>query len=191
MLSEKQFRERAKTELRQIGEQLLGLATDRDIYSKFECEIVQNNPQLEGARSEFIDMLRGCYADAMAARALRLLDGDGGLSLPQVLTALAQHEQVMRDKITEREFSDDRAALQLAFVNLQRAMVPHTAHHERTLPALASLHRELGAALDLMMETAKTYYWIVADGYLQLDVKSAGDPLSVFQFAWAMPMLAK
>ena len=59
MLSEKQFRERAKTELRQIGEQLMGLAVDRDIYTKFEHEIVQNNPQLGGDRSEFIDMLRG------------------------------------------------------------------------------------------------------------------------------------
>ena len=40
-------------------------------------------------------------------------------------------------------------------------MVPHVAHHERTLPALASLHRELDAALDRMIETVKTYYWIV------------------------------
>lgn len=191
MLSEKQFRERAKTELRQIGDQLLGLATDRDIYAKFERDIVQSNPQLQAGRSEFIDMLRGCYADAMAARVFRLLNGDGGPSLPGVLTALVQHEQIMHDKITEREFADDRAALQQAFVNLQRAMVPHTAHHERTLPALASLHRELDAALDLMIEAAKTYYWIVADSYLRLDVKYCGDPLSVFQFAWAMPVLTK
>jgi hypothetical protein len=42
-----------------------------------------------------------------------------------------------------------------------------------------------------MIESAKTYYWIVADSYLQLNVKYAGDPLSVFQFAWAMPMLTK
>lgn len=191
MLSEKQFRERAKTELRQIGEQLLGLASDRDIYTKFEREIVQNNPRLDGARSEFIDMLRSCYADAMAARVLRLLDGDGNPSLPAVLTALAQHEQIMQDKISEREFSDDRAALQQACVNLQRAMVPHTAHHERTLPALASVHRELNAALDLMIETAKTYYWIVADSYMQLDVEYSGDPLSVFESAWARPALAR
>jgi hypothetical protein len=189
MLSEKQFRERAKTELRQIGEQLLGLATDRDIYSKFEREIVQNNPQLQDGRSEFIDMLRGCYADAMAARVLCLLDGDSGPSLPQVLTALAQHEQIMHDKITERELADDRAALQQAVVNLQRVMVPHVAHHERTLPALASLQRELDAALDRMIETVKTYYWIVSDSYLEMDVQHSGEPLSVFQFAWAMPVL--
>lgn len=190
MLSDKQFRERAKTELRQIGDQLLGLATDRDVYWKFEREIVENNPQLQSARNAFLDMVRASYADAMAARILRLLDGDGGLSLPQVLNALARHEQIMRDKVSEREFSSDRAALQLAFVKLQRVMVPHTAHHERTRPALACLNKELDAALDLMIETVKTYYWIVADGYLQLDVKYSEYPLSIFEFAWAKPLLA-
>jgi hypothetical protein len=190
MLTEKQFRERAKTELRQIGDQLLGMATDRDIYRKLEQEIIQNNPQLHGARSPLLDMLRGCYADAMAARALRLLDADVAPSLPQVLTALAQHAQIMHDRVTEREFADDRAALQLAVINLQRLMAPHIAHHERTLPALASLQRELDNTLDRMIETVKTYYWIVCDCYLELDVKHAGDPLAVFQFAWAMPALA-
>ncbi len=190
MLTEKQFRERAKTELRQIGNQLQGMATDRNLYWKLEREIIQNNPQLHGGRSEFLDMLRGCYADAMAARALRLLDADVAPSLPQVLTALAQHEQILHDKVTEREFADDRAALQQAVINLHQVMVPHVAHHERTLPALASLQRELDAALDRMIETVKTYYWIVSDSYLEMDVNHCGDPLSVFQFAWAMPVLA-
>jgi hypothetical protein len=189
MLSEKQFRERAKAELRQIGDQLLALAADRDVYWKFEREIVDNNPQLKSTRSAFIDMVRASYADAMAARVLRLLDGDGH-SLPQVLSALAQHEQIMCDKISQSEFSDDRAALQQALVKLQRVMVPHTAHHERTPSALASLHKELNAALDLMIETAKTYYWIVADGYMQLDVKHSEYPLAIFDFAWAKPVLA-
>ena len=189
MLSEKQFRERAKTELRQIADQLLGLATDRDVYWKFEREIVDNNPQLKETRSAFLDMVRAAYADAMAARVLRLLDGDGGLSLPQILSALAQHEHIMRDKLSEREFSDDRAALQQSFAKLQRAMVPHTAHHERTPSALASLHKEVNNALDLMIETVKTYYWIVADGHLQLDVRYAEYPLSIFEFAWAKPVL--
>jgi len=190
MLSEKQFRERAKTELRQIGDQLLGLATDRDVYWKFEREIVENNPRLKSARSAYLDMVRASYAEAMAARVLRLLDGNSGPSLPQILNTLAQHEQLLRDKISEREFTDDCAALQQASVRLQRVMVPHNAHHERTPSALASLHKELDAALDLMIETVKTYYWIVADGYLQLDVKYAEYPLSIFEFAWAKPVLA-
>jgi hypothetical protein len=134
-------------------------------------------------------MLRGCYADAMAARALRLLGADVAPSLPGVLTALAQHAQIMHDKVSEREFADDRAALQQAVVNLQRVMVPRAAHYERTLAALASLQRELDIVLDRMIETVKTYYWIVSDSYIELDVKHSGDPLAVFMFPWAMPVL--
>jgi hypothetical protein len=189
MLSEKQFRERAKTELRQIGDHLLGLAADRDVYWKFEREIVQNNPQLQCTRSAFIDMVRAAYADAMAARVLRLLERDGAPCLPQLLNALAQHELIMQDKISEREFSSDRTALQETSTKLQRVMVPHLAHHERTPSALASLHKEIDAALDLMIDTVKTYYWIVAEAHMQLDVKYSEYPLAIFEFAWAKPVL--
>jgi hypothetical protein len=189
MLNEKQFRERARSELRQVGDQLLSLATDRDVYRKMEREIVQHNPQLHGQRSPFLDMLRGCYADAMAARILRLLDSNG-ISLPSVLAKLAEHQPLLRDKVTEREFNNDRAALLQAATNIQRALVPHCSHHERTLSALASLHRELDAALDLMMENVQTYYWVVADSYIDLKVKHDSDPLAVFQFSWATPVLA-
>lgn len=190
MLSEKQFRERAKTELRQIGEQLLSLATDRDVYRRFERDIAANNPQLQAARSEFIDMLRGSYAVSMTTRISALLDCERDPCLAEVLKALAQHQQILQDKLTEREFSEDRAALQQAFVRLRRAMSPYSAHHERTMPALAALHREVDAALDLMIETVKTYYWVVAGGYLELEVKYSGDPMSIFEFAWAVPILA-
>ena len=46
MLNEKQFRDRAVRELREIGKQVLGLATDRDLYRKLEAEVIQPNPRL-------------------------------------------------------------------------------------------------------------------------------------------------
>ncbi|MFZ0314474.1 MAG: hypothetical protein WAL85_17350 [Candidatus Korobacteraceae bacterium] len=192
MLSEKQFRERTRIELRQIGDQVLALATDRDIYWKLEREIVQPNPQLCDRRTAFLDMLRGCYADAMAARVLRLLHGeDGGLSLPRVLAQLAEYPQLLHDQITERELANDRAALGQAAADLQNAVAPHSGHHERTLSALAATHRELDSAIDRIIATVKTYYWIVAESHLDLDVKHGENPMSIFQFAWAIPVLAK
>jgi predicted component of type VI protein secretion system len=192
MLSEKQFRERAKIELRQIGSQVLSLATDRDIYWKLEREIIQPNPQLCEARSAFLDMLRGCYADALAARLLRLLRGEeGGLSLPRVLAQLAEYPQLLHGQITERELADDRAALTAAAAGLQGASAPRVGHHERTLSALAATQRELDSAIDRIISTVKTYYWIVTETHLDLDVKHPEDPLSIFQFAWATPVLAK
>jgi hypothetical protein len=192
MLSEKQFRERAKSELRQIGDQVLALATDRDIYWKLEREIIQNNPQLSEARSELLDMLRGCYADAMVTRLLRLLDGeDDSVSLPRVLAQLAEYPELLHDRITEGEFADDRGALEGAAVRLRSFSASHVGRHERTLSALASTHRELDAALAVIIAVVETYYWIVTDGYIDLDVEYSRDPLSIFQFAWATPILAQ
>ena len=50
MLSEKQFRERAKVELREIGKQVASLATDRDLYRKLEHDVIAQNSRLHGAR---------------------------------------------------------------------------------------------------------------------------------------------
>lgn len=192
MLSEKQFRERAKGELRQIGSQVLSLATDRDVYWRMEREIIQPNPQLRNARSAFLDLLRGAYTDATAARVLRLLDGqDTGISLPRVLEQLANYPQLLHDRITEQECAADRAALQQVATNLQQVIEPHFAHHERTLSALASTHRELDRAIDLMISTVKTYYWIVADSYIDLDIQHSEDPMAIFSSAWAVAALAK
>jgi len=192
MLSEKQFRERARTELRQIGEQLRALATDRDVYWKLEREIVEPNPQLKHGRSAFLDMLRGCYVEAMTARVLRLLQPDDeDASLPRILEHLRAYPDLLHERLSQREFADDRSALQKAVIHIQRAAVPRAGHHERTLSALATAHRELDAALDLMIAQVKNYYWIITDSYIDLEVSHAGDPLSIFQFAWAAPLVAK
>ncbi|MGC2109195.1 MAG: hypothetical protein WA655_06730 [Candidatus Korobacteraceae bacterium] len=186
MLSEKQFCDRARTELRVIGAQVLSLATDRDIYWKLEREIIEPNPRLHGTRSAFVDMLRGAYADALSARVLRLLDSaGGGDSLLRVLSQLGDYPQLLHNKITDREFADDRKALQQAASDLERVLQPHFAHHERTLPALAAVHRALDQAIDLLISTLKTYYWIIAEGYLPLDIQYAEDPLAIFRFAWS------
>ncbi len=192
MLSQKQFRERARCELRQIGEQLKGLATDRDVYWKWEREIVGPNAQLHGERSAFLDMVRGCYADAMATRVLRLLEpADGGVAMERIVGQVAEYPELLHDKISEQEFADDRSALQRAAANLRSVTLPRAAHHERTLSALASTHRELDAAIDLMISTIKTYYWIIADSYIDVEVRHDDDPMSIFQFAWAVPTAAR
>ena len=188
MLSEKQFRERAKSELRQIGSRVRTLATDRDLYRKLEREVVQPNPQLCEARSDFLEMVRAAYTDAMTARVLHLLEGeDESASLPRLLAQLAEHAAILQDKITESEFANDRGALERAARNLKHAAAPRFARHERTLPALAAAHRELDATLDLMIETVKTYYWIVSGSYIDLEVRFSDDPLSIFQSPWVLP----
>ena len=192
MLNEKRFRERARGELRQIGHQLKALASDREVYWKLEREIVAGNSQLKNGRSAFLDLLRGCYVDAMAARVLRLLQpADAEVSLPRVLEEMTKYPDLLHGKLTQSEFAADRKALAQAVIQLKGAAGSRAAHHERTLSALASAHRELDDAMDLMIAQVKNYYWIVADGYIDLDVTYAEDPMAVFQFTWAVPTLAK
>ena len=46
------------------------------------------------------------------------------------------------------------------------------------------MHRALDEAIDAMISTVKTYYWVVAEGHLDLEVKHAEDPLAIFRFVW-------
>lgn len=187
MLNEKQFRERAKVELRHVGKQVASLATDRDIYWKLERDVIAQNPKLQNTEA-FIDMVRGAYADAMVLRALHLLDSEGGeSSLRRVLAQLADYPQLLHDKASDREFSDDRAALEQAAAKLKGLHGTHFAHHERTPAALAAHHAAIDQAIDAMTSTLKTYYWVIAEGHLDLDTKYAGDPLAIFRFAWIAP----
>jgi hypothetical protein len=185
MLSEKQFRERTKVELREIGKKVASLATDRDIYRKLETEVIQKNSRLQHSRSAFLDMVRGAYTDAMAVRVLRLLDADSrGLSLRRVLTQIGEYPQLLDDKVGDREFANDCAALERAAASLKAVLAPHFSHHERRPAALASTHRALDETIDMMIATLKTYYWVVAEGHLALEPKYAEDPLAIFRFAW-------
>ena len=185
MLSEKQFRERIKVELREIGKQVASLAADRDIYRKLETEVIQKNPRLQSSRSAFFHMVRGAYTDAMAVRVLRLLDAETpGLSLRRVLAQIGEYPELLHDKVGEREFANDSAALDRAVADLSAVMDPHFAYHERTPSALASTHRALDGALDTMISTLKTYYWVVAEGHLDLEPTYAEDPLAIFRFEW-------
>ena len=191
-MTEKQFRERARSQLRQIGDQLKGMATDRDVYWRWEREIVENNPLLQGNRSAFLDMVRGCYVEAMTARLLRLLEPDEpSASFQNILGELGEYPELLHDKITGRELANDRSELQRAAANLRNASLPRAAHHERTLSALAPTNRALDRALDLMIATTKTYHWIVSNSFIDLDVSHDDDPLSIFQFVWAVPTLAR
>jgi len=183
MVSEKQFRERTKVELREIGRQVAALATDRDVYRKLEAEAVAKNPRLQNSRSTFLDMVRGAYIDAMAVRVLRLLNpSGGGLSLPRVLAQIGEHPELLHDKVGDREFANDRAALERAGEKLRDVWDPHFSHP--TSSALASTHRALDEALDTMISTLKTYYWVVAEGHLDLEPNYDEDPMEIFRFAW-------
>ena len=187
MLNEKQFRDRATRELREIGKQIQSLASDRDLYRKLEAEIVPSNPQLADSSSVFLAMLRAAYSDATTMRLRRLYAPDANLSLRRLLTQISDYPDLLHGKLTGKELSSDLAEIDRTATFLKEHIDPHFASRERTPAAIATTSRELDRALDLLIDCVKRYYWIVADSYIDLDVTYTGDPLAVFRFPWIEP----
>ncbi|MFZ0705127.1 MAG: hypothetical protein WAM71_05945 [Candidatus Korobacteraceae bacterium] len=181
MLNEKQFRERAARELRELGNQVAGLATDREIYRRLESEILQSNPELTGNGNAFADMFRGAYVDAMTMRLRRLLATEASLSLRRVIDHLVDYPDLLHQKVNIRELADDAGELEAMAIHLKEQVEPHFLPRERTSGALAPTLRDLDRALDLMSGLLKKYYWVLCEGYLDLEGKLSGDPLAVFR----------
>ena len=184
MLNEKQFRDRAVRELREIGKQVLSLATDRDLYRRLEADVIQPNPRLSAGGSAYLSMVRGAYTDATTMRLRRLFAPDAALSLRRLLTQISEYPALLHDKLTASELSRDLAELDRVSVYLKEHVEPHFSNHERTPAALATTNRELDKAIDLLIDCMKRYYWIVSDSYIDLDVSYSEDPLAVFRFPW-------
>ena len=55
--------------------------------------------------------------------------------------------------------------------------------HIRGIDHVVLLVRDLDRALGLVTDLLQKYYWVVCDGYLDLDVKLNGDPLAAFRKA--------
>jgi len=181
MLNEKQFRERAARELREIGNQAQGLATDREVYQRVENEILQATPELAGNGNAFADIFRGAYIDAMTMRLRRLLATESSLSLRRVVDQLMDYPDLLHQKVNIRELADDSGELEKMAILLKEQVEPHFLPRERTPGALAPVLRHLNRALELVIALLQKYYWVVCDGYLDLEPKLSGDPLAVLR----------
>ncbi len=184
MLNQKQFRERASRELREIGNQVLGLVTDRELYRRLESEVLQPNPDLAGNNNAFLELFRGAYADATTMRLRRLSAPEANLSLRRTIVQLGDYPELFHQKVNARELADDAAALDKMAAHLKQQIEPHFLARERTPGALAPALRELDGALDLLIELLKKYYWVLCDGYLDVEPKLSSDPLAIFRKAW-------
>jgi hypothetical protein len=184
MLSEKQFRDRAARELREIGKQVQSLAIDRDLYRKLEAEVLSSNPRLSGNAAPFLAMFRGAYTDATTMRLRRLFAPDANLSLRRLLTQISEYPDLLLDKLTAKELSADIAEFDRIGTYLKERIDPHFSNHERTPAAVATALRELDRATDFLIDCVKRYYWIVSDSHVDLEVAYTEDPLAIFGFPW-------
>ncbi len=184
MLNEKQFRDRAIREFREIGKQVQSLTTDRDLYRKLESEVIDANPQLSGSSHPYLLMIRGAYTDAATMRLRRLFAPEANISLRRLVGQIAEYPDMLHDKVTNKELSADIAELDRLAVVLKEKVDPHFSAHERTPASLTTANRELDRAIDLLADCVKRYYWIVADAYIEVGPVYEDDPLAIFRSAW-------
>lgn len=186
MLNEKQFRDRAIRELREIGKLVQSLSTDRDLYQNLESKVISGNPQLANTSNPYLPMLRAAYTDAATMRLRRLFAPDANLSLRRLLAQMPEYPDMLHDKLTGKELSADLAELDRMGMFLKEHIDPHFAGHERTPAAVAASNRELDRAIDFLVDCVKRYYWIVSDSYIEVEPAYAEDPLAVFRFPWML-----
>jgi len=181
MLNEKQFRERAARELREIGNQVQAMATDRELYRRLDAEVLQSSPELARDGGAFLELVRGSFADATTMRLRRLLAPEANLSLRRIIVQLADYPDLLHQKVNSRELAEDAAELDRTLTFLKQQVEPHFLPHERTPGALAPTLRDLDRALDLLSGLLKKYYWVACEGHLDLEAKASGNPLAAFR----------
>jgi hypothetical protein len=187
MLNEKQFRDRATRELREIGKLVQDLATDRVLYRKLESDVIAINSELAQSSNPYLFMIRGCYTDATTMRLRRLFAPDATLSLRRLIGQFSDFPEMLHDKLTGKEMAHDIAEIDKLGTILKEQIDPHFSNHERTPAALDSANRELDRAIDLLRDCVKRYYWIVSDSYIDVDPTPTGDALVIFQRSWIEP----
>lgn len=158
-LSSKGFHERALHELREIRNEVIALATDRDIYWKVQHEVIHRNPRLAASRSAFFDMLNDAYAHSAAMRVRRLVDKNSRtISLRVLLEQLRNYPDLLDGRITEAELTADVAELDRATVGVKNYVDQFIAHNDRSPVAEVPIHRELNAATELLIRLLRKYY---------------------------------
>jgi hypothetical protein len=132
MLSSSNFRIRASAELAEIRDEILDLATDRDVYWKVQREVIQQNPRLLNARNAFFDMMNDSYAHATASRIRRLIDRDYRvISLRRLIEALGDYPDLLSGKMSTENRKDDLATLDRTCEKVKGYVDQFVAHHER------------------------------------------------------------
>lgn len=184
MLNEKQFRDRAIRELREIGKQVQSLMIDRALYHRLQSEVIAANPQLADSSNPYLLMIRAGYTDATTMRLRRLFAPDANLSVRRLVAQVAEYPDMLHDKLTGKELSAELAELDKMAAVLKKKVDPHFSVHERTSAALATANRELDRAIDLLADCVKRYYWIVADAYIDVEPPGVDEALAIFRSAW-------
>ncbi len=185
MPSSSHFRIQASQELIEIRNEILDLATDRDVYWKVQRDVIQRNTRLLTMRSPFFDMLNDAYAHATASRVRRLVDRDyRTISLRRLIEALRDYPDLLAGRMSLADLEEDLAQLDRTCENVKGYVDQFVAHHDRNSSANVPTHRELNEAVDALIKTFRKYYTVINDSDVDVVVSYLEEPLSIFRFPW-------
>lgn len=193
-MSTADFKQKALKDLRIIRDEILDLATDSDIFCKFQKEVMQRNARLLKIRSPFIDMLNRSYVHATAARIRRLTDRHKDcISVAKLLEELQNHPVLLKrqlgvenmvNRVSREELEQDLMGLDAACCPVTDYVDKHVAHHDKRQRSALPKHRDVNAAIDKLIEIFKKYYALLNGADTDVVVSYLEGPLAVFRFAW-------
>jgi hypothetical protein len=185
MLSASNFKLRATQEITELRDEVIALATDRDIYWKVQREVIQKNARLLTMHSAFFDMMNDSYAHATASRVRRLLDRDQRtVSLRRLLDNIARYPDILTGEPTLRELKADLVALDTTCKEVKDYVDQFVAHHDRNSTAIVPTHRQLNEAVDTIIAKFRRYYAFLTDADIDVVVGYLQGSLAIFEFPW-------
>ena len=193
-MSTADFKQKTVKYLQSIHDDILDLATDSDIFWKFQKDVMQRNARLLTIRSPFIDMLNRSYTHATAARIRRLTDRHKDcISLAKLLEELQNHPALLKrhigvenivKRVSRQELEQDLMELDAACRPVTDYVDKHVAHHDKRQSSVLPKHRDVNAAIDKLIEIFKKYYSLLVGADTDVVVSYLEGPLAVFRFAW-------
>lgn len=172
-------------EIDELRNEIVDLATDRDIYWKVQHEVIQKNARLLITTSAFFDMLNNSYAHATAVRVRRLVDQRSRtLSLRRLIQDLGRCPELFLEKFSKEDLRADMALLDATCKKVKCYVDQFVAHHDRNGSAAIPTHKELNEAVDTIVSVYRRYYGLLKNTDIDPLLHYVVEPLAIFTFPW-------
>ena len=97
---------------------------------------------------------------------------------------LSKYPDLSNGRVSTDELAADINELDQGTSKVKDYVDQFIAHHERSPVAAAPIHRELNAAIELLIRLLTKYYGVLAGSDIDVVVSYLEDPLTIFRFAW-------
>ena len=128
-------------------------------------------------------MLNDAYAHSAAMRVRRLSrQRQPDDFLRGLLKELSEYPDLSKGRVSADELAADIDELDQGTSKVKDYVDQFIAHHDRSPVATAPIHRELNAAIELLIRLLRKYYGVLAGSDIDVVVSYLEDPSDHFSF---------